>query len=70
MQVVGHTPRENVAEVDGAISTDVFSTNWGKKIGVEKMIVVDTGGSSFEIIDIDFRHEFGKNFDIISNNGK
>ena len=60
LQVVGHTPLRNILKKDGVVSVDVFSTNWGKKVGVEKMIIVDTDKPSFEVIDIDFRSEFGE----------
>ena len=51
---------KDVREVSGVISTDVFSTNWGKKMGDEKMIIVDTEKLVFEVVDIDFRREFGE----------
>ena len=59
-QVVGHTPMKEIENQDNIISTDVFSTNWGQKIGAEKLIIVDTEKPSFEIIDIDFRKQFGE----------
>ena len=60
LQVVGHTPLRDISEKDGIVSVDVFSTNWGKKVGVEKMIIVDTNKPSFEVVDINFRSEFGE----------
>ena len=60
LQVVGHTPLRDIIKKDGIVSLDVFSTNWGEKIGVEKMIIVDTDKPSFEVVDIDFRREFGE----------
>ena len=60
LQVVGHTPVKEVIKDSSIISTDVFSTNWGKKIGSEKMIVVGTINASFEVINIDYRKEFGE----------
>lgn len=60
LQIVGHTPMENIFERYNVVSTDVFSTNWGKKIGVEKMIIVDTDEPSFETVDIDYRGVFGE----------
>lgn len=41
-QVVGHTPLEKVKDCDNVITTDVFSTNWGKKYGEEKFVIIDT----------------------------
>ena len=42
-QVVGHTPVEKIAEKNGFISTDVFSTyRDGTQIGESAMIVVDS----------------------------
>ena len=60
LQIVGHTPLKNIAETDRIVSTDVFSTDWGKKIGDEKMIIVDTSKLSFKIVNIDYRREFGE----------
>ena len=59
-QVVGHTPMKDIGEADGVISTDVFSTKWGEKMAIEKMIIVDTEKATYEIVDIDFRKEFGE----------
>lgn len=59
VQVIGHTPIEDVSKDVFAISTDVFSTNWGKQLGVEQMIIIDTETGLFEQIEIDFRKEFG-----------
>ena len=60
IQVVGHTPEREIREdiVDGCkiISTDVFSTNWGKKIGEEKFIVIDTTNGKYFKVDIDYRN--------------
>ena len=47
-QVVGHTPLETVSEVDEVISTDVFSTNWGKPYGEERFIIIDTKTGKWE----------------------
>lgn len=41
-QVCGHTPLEKVRDADDCITTDVFSTNWRKKYGEEKFIIIDT----------------------------
>ena len=49
-----------ITDENNIISTDVFSTNWGQKIGTEKLIIVDTEKLSFKIIDIDFRKQFGE----------
>ena len=59
LQVVGHTPMREVMREGGVVTTDVFSTNWGQKIGVERMVVVDTAGPDFEVVEADFRGEFG-----------
>lgn len=59
-QVVGHTPLRDVEETDDIISTDVFSTSWGKKISAEQMIIVDTEDLSFKKININFRKTFGE----------
>ena len=43
MQVVGHTPMEEISFVDNVLSTDVFSTyNNGAPIGERKFAIVDT----------------------------
>lgn len=60
LQVVGHTPMRDIFREGGVISTDVFSTNWGKKIGAEKMMIVDTEKLTFEVVEIDYRMEFGE----------
>ncbi|MBR0480610.1 metallophosphoesterase [Candidatus Saccharibacteria bacterium] len=60
LQVVGHTPMKGVIEMDSVVFVDVFSTSWGKKYGIEKMIIVDTEEPSFEAVDIDYRKEFGE----------
>lgn len=60
LQIVGHTPLGSITKIDEVVSTDIFSTNWGKRVGDEKMIIVDTDEPSFEIVDIDFRREFGE----------
>ena len=60
LQVVGHTPMREITESKGVLSVDVFSTNWGNKIGAEEMVVVDTERAVFEIVDIDYRGEFGE----------
>lgn len=60
LQVVGHTPIKEITEENGVVSVDVFSTSWGKKIGTEQMIIVDTKRPSYDVIDIDFRKEFGE----------
>lgn len=60
LQIVGHTPMKNIEESDGIISVDVFSTDLGKQYGEEKMMIVDTEKSSYEIVDIDFRKVFGE----------
>ena len=61
IQVVGHTPEREIREdiVDGCkiISIDVFSTNWNKKFGEEKMIIIDTLTGEYQKIDIDFRND-------------
>ena len=42
-QVVGHTPVDEIFEMDGIISTDVFSTyHDGTQIGESAMIVIDS----------------------------
>ena len=60
LQVVGHTPMREIVEKDGVVSVDVFSTNWGKKFGEEKMIIVDTEKPSYEVVNIDYRKTFGE----------
>ncbi len=60
LQVVGHTPMRDIFREGGVISTDVFSTNWGKKIGAEKMMIMDTKKLDFEIVGIDYWREFGE----------
>lgn len=60
LQVVGHTPTKTISELNGIISTDAFSTNWGKQIGLEQMIIINTAEPSFEIININYRQEFGE----------
>ena len=53
MQVVGHTPVENIFEKDGIISTDVFSTyRDGRQIGESVMIVIDTETGDYEKIEV------------------
>lgn len=47
-QVCGHTPLETVRDVDNCISTDVFSTEWGKKYGEEKFIIINTETGEWE----------------------
>lgn len=59
VQVVGHTPMKDTTKQNGVVSTDVFSTNWGKKIGSEQLIIVDSETGKFEQVDIDFRKAFG-----------
>lgn len=58
LQVTGHTPQEDITRVGNNVITDVFSTNWGKKIGSEQLIIVDSETKEIEQIDIDFRKEF------------
>lgn len=60
LQVVGHTPLKEITKTNNIISTDVFSTNWGKRIASEKLIIVDTKTLQHKTIDIDFKKEFGK----------
>ena len=57
-QVVGHTPMKAIDNSNGIISTDVFSTNWGRRYGEEKMIIIDTDTGVYEVADIDFRKKF------------
>ncbi|MBQ3348575.1 metallophosphoesterase [Candidatus Saccharibacteria bacterium] len=59
-QVIGHTPMKDIVEIGGLISVDAFSTNWGKKLGIEKMIIIDTEKLAFKVVDIDYRGEFGE----------
>ena len=52
-QVVGHTPVEKIAEKNGFISTDVFSTyRDGTQIGESAMIVIDSLTREYEKIPI------------------
>jgi len=60
LQITGHTPTEDIETIDSVISTDVFSTNWGKKYGSEQMIIVDTLTKEIKKIPIDFRKTFGE----------
>lgn len=49
MQVVGHTPVEQICEKNGFISTDVFSTfRDGIQIGESAMIVIETKTGKYE----------------------
>jgi hypothetical protein len=41
-QVVGHTPMQKITDDGNVVSADVFSTNWGKKHGEEKFIIINT----------------------------
>ncbi len=50
LQVVGHTPLQRIEKAGDTISVDVFSTNWGKKYGEEKMIIIDTETGEFKIV--------------------
>ncbi len=50
LQVVGHTPLQKMEKAGNVISVDVFSTNWGKKYGEEKMIIIDTETGEFKIV--------------------
>lgn len=59
-QVVGHTPMRDVVEKNSIVSTDVFSTNWGEKVGTEWMMIIDTEKLSFEAVRLDFRKEFSE----------
>ncbi len=59
VQVAGHTPIPEIDSNSHMISTDVFSTEWGKKISSERMIIVDTKTGKYKEINIDFRKEFG-----------
>lgn len=61
LQVVGHTPLKEITKTNNIISTDVFSTSWGRRIACEKLIIIDTETTQHEIIDIDFKKEFGDN---------
>lgn len=58
IQVIGHTPFKDITDDGSIISVDVFSTNWGRKIGVEEMIIIDTETGKYEQIHIDYRKEF------------
>lgn len=58
LQVIGHTPATVIHQDDNIVSTDVFSTNWGKKIGQEQMIIVDTETREYKTIDINYRERF------------
>lgn len=60
LQIVGHTPVKDIVEENGVVSVDTFSTDWGKKISIEKMIIVDTEEPSFKIVNIDYREAFGE----------
>ena len=59
-QVVGHTPIKKIQNIDNENTTDLISTNWGVKISTERMIIVDTSKPSYEIINIDYRKQFGE----------
>ena len=51
IQVVGHTPVEEIFEKEGVISTDVFSTyRDGRQIGEPAMIVIDSISGKYEKI--------------------
>ena len=58
LQIIGHTPATIIHQDDNVVSTDVFSTNWGKKIGQEQMIIVDTETREYKTIDINYRRRF------------
>lgn len=58
IQIVGHTPFEEIMDDNSIVSVDVFSTDWGKKLGVEEMIIVDTETGKYEQVHIDYRKEF------------
>jgi hypothetical protein len=49
VQVVGHTPMRKIKQDGAIISVDVFSTDWGKKYGEERMIIIDTLTGKYEI---------------------
>jgi predicted phosphodiesterase len=52
-QVVGHTPVEHIYEMNGFISTDVFSTyRDGRQIGESAMIVIDSLKREYEKIKV------------------
>ncbi|HIW84514.1 MAG TPA: metallophosphoesterase [Candidatus Dorea gallistercoris] len=52
-QVVGHTPVDEIFEMDGIISTDVFSTyHDGTQIGESAMIVIDSKTGEYEKIAV------------------
>ena len=46
-QVIGHTPMRNIDQCGTIISADVFSTDWGKKYGEEKMVVINSKTGKF-----------------------
>lgn len=49
LQVVGHTPVEQVSFVDNILSTDVFSTHSnGTPIGEQRFVIVDTVKKTWE----------------------
>lgn len=66
IQVIGHTPEETIyaakcniySKERTIITTDVFSTDWGRQYGEEKLIIIDTNTGEWEKIGIDYRKTF------------
>lgn len=62
LQVIGHTPTPTIQFVSNPkqryLSCDVFSTNWGKKLGEEHLVIVDTTTAEYQIDQRDYRQEF------------
>jgi hypothetical protein len=51
VQVIGHTPMRKIKRDGAIISVDVFSTDWDRKYGEERMIIIDTLTGKYEIDD-------------------
>lgn len=62
LQVIGHTPTTTVElgtnPEQRYLSCDVFSTDWGKKMGEEHLVVVDTATAEYWVDQRDYRQEF------------
>lgn len=62
-QIIGHTPVSDIIfdedKKGRIISVDTFSTNWGKKMSSEVMIIIDTETDEIEILK---EYGYRKNF--------
>ena len=62
LQVIGHTPTPTIQFVSTPkqryLSCDVFSTNWGKKLGEEHLVIVDTTTAKYQVDQRNYRQEF------------